>query len=402
MVKSNETPLPTIRNKGGYPNKYTPLRLYTVCKLMLEHHTAVNYFLEFAMPLPSCDNINHPMTYTDYIKEGMRQANKNWQLVLIQLALAILSCIMLFIMVGIPVIIAVISMGAFDLDNPEDMLGLMKTAQDPSETISKYIGVVIIAALAFLVYVVLALFLYAFSMAGMAGAIGRSIKDPSHKFSVRVFMSEGYRMMMPVTGYFTILCLATMGALFILALIGGIFAFGGAHLLGAASAAGKFLKVFYIVGMIAAVFVFAIASVGVSAQGMAPIALYGRGPVQAFKESFLFPLKNHRAMNLLLILIGIYLGAQVAFIAVGMVVNLIPVINVVVSLPFQFFTMVANYYFSVVILSSVFTYYYASTAHPADAPAPATIASTSTPPPDTSSKEGPGQEFPLDPSGPMI
>ena len=51
------------------------------------------------------------MPYSDAIKNGFRLVNKNWQLVLIQLGMMVISCIGFFVFIGVPLAVAFVMFG---------------------------------------------------------------------------------------------------------------------------------------------------------------------------------------------------------------------------------------------------------------------------------------------------
>ncbi|MBI4680217.1 MAG: hypothetical protein HY753_03135 [Nitrospirae bacterium] len=83
------------------------------------------------------------MPYSNVIKNGFRIINRNWQLILIQLGMMIMSCIGFFLFVGIPLAIAFVIFG-LDFTEITKLKDLLTTVTDPTEIISRYLGLILV------------------------------------------------------------------------------------------------------------------------------------------------------------------------------------------------------------------------------------------------------------------
>src|SRR5512135_1023146 len=94
------------------------------------------------------------MTYLEAIKDGFRLVNRNWQLVLIQLSMVFVSSIGFFVLIVIPLAIAFIIFG-IDLTELASMRDIFRVLKEPSDILSRYLGLFIIVVLSFLLYITL-------------------------------------------------------------------------------------------------------------------------------------------------------------------------------------------------------------------------------------------------------
>ncbi|MCJ7481869.1 MAG: hypothetical protein MUO31_02780, partial [Thermodesulfovibrionales bacterium] len=140
------------------------------------------------------------MTYNDAIKGGFRLVNRNWQLVLIQLSVIFISSVGFFIIVGIPLAIAFIIFGV-DLTGIADFRDIVKILKEPSDMLSKYLGLFLIVLACFLLYLILIALLGMYVFGGSIGIIGRSLRDSSLKFHVRTFFEEAKRLFLPLLAF---------------------------------------------------------------------------------------------------------------------------------------------------------------------------------------------------------
>src|SRR4030042_2534959 len=114
------------------------------------------------------------MTYIEAIKDGFRLVNRNWQLVLIQVCIVILSTIGFLIMVGIPLAIAFIIFG-IDLTGLADIKDVFRMVKEPSEIISRYFWLFLLVITSFFLYIITIAMLGIYVFGGSVGIIGQAI-----------------------------------------------------------------------------------------------------------------------------------------------------------------------------------------------------------------------------------
>jgi len=160
------------------------------------------------------------MTYTDAVKSGFKLVNRNWQLVVVQAGMMLTNCIGFFVVVGIPLGIAFVVFGLdlTGLAQTRDIIGLLS---HPSELISKYMGLVLIVVVSFLLYLIIVSTVGLFVFAGSIGSVGHAVIDPSRKFSMKLFFAEAKKVFFPLMWFSLFMGLVFIVITFCLGLLGG-------------------------------------------------------------------------------------------------------------------------------------------------------------------------------------
>lgn len=344
------------------------------------------------------------MTYSQAIKSGFRLINSRWQLIAVQAGMIVLNCIGFFVLVGIPLGIAFIIFGLdlTGLANLKDILALLK---NPAELLSKYFGLILIVVSSFLFYILMVTTVGLYVFGGSAGFIGRSILDPSQKFTMRAFFAEAKKFFFPLMWFSLFVGLIFIAIAFILGLFGG----GIAAIVSAAktqdSTLALFLGIFFSLVLALMGFALILGVIATTVYGVAVLFFRKEGPVSSFRTAMKFLWSHQNAFWLYVIL---FLGYVVASFVVMLVVypfNLIPIVGTIISFPFQIFSYVAQGYLGLVIIAVVFRYYYEAevkgtlTAEQEPPPAPSQdiSAESSTNPENTSLSQDPAQGSPLPP-----
>jgi hypothetical protein len=297
------------------------------------------------------------MTFTGAIKSGFKLINRQWPLVAVQVGLMFVNCIGLFILVGIPVVIAIIIFGLdmSALANTQDILGLF---QNPAELVSKYLVLILVVIASFLFYVMFAATLWLFVFGGTAGFIGRTIFEPSLNFSMGGFFKEAKRMFFPLMWYFLVISLIFIAIVIILSLFGG----GIAAIVSVARSRDSTLALF--IGFFSA-FVFILVSLGmlfiafaVTKYGVAALFFKGEGAVKSFSEAVTFLWNNQNAFWLYVLLVLGYLLASILMMLITYPFKLIPVVGLVLALPVQLVSSIVQGYLGLVLIAVIFFYYF--------------------------------------------
>lgn len=347
------------------------------------------------------------MTYTDAVKSGFRIINSNWQLVAAQAVMMIANCIGFFVVVGIPLGIAFIIFG-FDLTGfaeTRDIMGLLK---DPSALLSKYMGLVLIVAVSFIFYIMVAAAAGIFVFAGSIGVIGRAVSGPLQKFSLKLFFAEAKRIFFSLTRFFLFMGLIFIAIAFLLGLIGG----GVAEIVQSArsqdSTLALFLGIFFslVLALIAVGLI--LAALALVVYGIAALFFKNEGAIKSFRAAVRFLWDRQSAFWFYIMLFFAYLITSFVLMLFTYPFNLIPILGTIISFPLQLMSYIVQSYLGLAIIAAIFTYYYE--AENAEALAAAEIGGqnnddrptdeSSNGPEDTS---GPGvvrQEGPLPAKGP--
>jgi len=322
------------------------------------------------------------MRYTEAIGRGFRVINKNWQLVLIQVGAALASLAGFFILVGLPLAIAFIIFG-LDLTELSRLEDIFRTLREPSGLITRYLGLVILLLVSFLLYIIVILALGIFVFGGSIGVISRSIKEGAGKFSIRLFFSEGRRLFFPLLWFTTIIGLIFIALAFVLGLFGGTIAAIVSAAKEQGAALSYFLGIFFSIVLFIAGITVALAVLSVVIYGTAIMAVRGFGPVRSLREAFIYVSKHADAFYLYCIVFVGYIIISLFVVFIGYPLRFIPLIGTAMSFVYQMAVYVMQSYLALVMVAAIVCYYYFSAE---------STSGSSTPQTDTSQPRPSGQE----------
>jgi hypothetical protein len=299
------------------------------------------------------------MTFIDAVKDGFRLVNRNWQLVLIQLSMVFVSSIGFFIIVGIPLAIAFIIFG-IDLTELANIRDIFRILREPSDILSRYLGLFLIVLSSFFLYITLVALTGIYVFGGAIGIIGNSIRERSARFSVHVFFSEAKSLFLRLIGFTSVIGIIFIMAAFFLGVLGG----GIAALVSFAQSQDSTLALFFgtffslILIIIAVVLILGILSV--TLYGIASLFFKGTGPLGSIKAAFQYLLRNPDAFWLYVVLFVGYLLASFLLLLLSYPFTLIPIIGAILSFPYQLISYAFETYLGLMIIAAILTYYYSS------------------------------------------
>jgi hypothetical protein len=341
------------------------------------------------------------MTYADAIKSGLKLINRNWQLVAVQAVMMIVNCIGFFVIVGIPLGIAFIVFG-LDLTGLAETRDIMGLLRNPSDLISKYMGLVLIVVASFFIYLLIVTTAGLFIFAGSVGTIGGAVLDPSRKFSLKLFFTEAKKTFYPLLRFSMFMGLVFIVIAFFLGLFGG----GVSAIVQSASSQdltlSLFLGIFFklLLGFFAISLTFGV--IAVTVYGIAVLFFKTEGTVRAFRDAVTFLWNRQPAFWLSVLLTFFYFIASFILMLFSFPFNLVPIIGTLISFPLQLVLYLVQSYIGLAILGVIFIYYYEAeirkTEGTADIVLPSdpgkTTDESSSWPEDISDSETPQQEVP--------
>jgi hypothetical protein len=296
------------------------------------------------------------MTYSEALKSGFRLVNRNLQLVAIQAALMFVDCVGFFIIVGIPLGIAFVIFG-LDLTGLGELRHVLNTVQNPAELLSKYFGLVLIVLISFLIYIIVITTLWLFVFSGAAGVIGRSILEPSRKFTMRGFFAEARRLFAPLVWYSLLIGLMFIATAFVLGFLSG----GVAAVVSAArsqdSTLALFLGIFFSLLLVLVGLSLILGILATAVYGIAVIYFKGEGAARSIRNAAGYLWDHPDAFWLYVLLMCGYVLASFVLMLVVYPFNLIPFVGPLISFPFQLLSYVIQGYLGLVIMGVVFSYY---------------------------------------------
>jgi len=308
------------------------------------------------------------MIYTDAVKSGFRLVNRNWQLVVVQAGMMLANCLGFFVIVGIPLFIAFVVFGLdlTGLAQTRDIMGLLSR---PSDLITKYMGLVLIVVVCFLLYLLIVSTVGLFVFAGSIGSVGHVVLDPSRKFSMKLFFAEAKKVFFPLMWFCLVMGLVFIVITFCLGLLGGGVAAIVQSAKGHDSTLALFLGIFFSLVLALLGIGLILVAIAVTVYGLAVLFFKNEGAVRSCKDAALFLWKRPSAFWLYVMLFFAYVIASFILMLFTYPFNLIPIIGTIISFPIQLVSYVVQSYIGLAIIATVFIYYYEAEIRKAEAPA---------------------------------
>jgi hypothetical protein len=175
--------------------------------------------------------------FIESINEGFRLTHRNPQLIYIRIALVFIIIAGFFFMVGLPVIAAGSIIG-MDMSHAKELF--YSFAQDPFDIFSRYIGLLFIILISFMLYLVFASLLHLYILGGTLGELKISALDTRSSFSFSSFLKEARKNL------FTLLWLIsiTTTGFFVLFVLFSILSVAGLVISGTLDGGGVFIQNF--------------------------------------------------------------------------------------------------------------------------------------------------------------
>jgi hypothetical protein len=299
------------------------------------------------------------MTYIESLKEGFRLVHRNWQLLLIQLTMILLSTMGFFIIIGIPLAIAFLIFG-IDLTGFSNIKDIFRMLKEPSGLLSRYLGLLIMVIVSLLLYVIIVTVLGIFVFGGSIGIIGRSVTDRFFRFSLNTFFNDAKKLFFRIFGFTAVVGIIFIIAAFILGILVGSIAALVSFTKDRDSLIALFLGTFLslFLTLIAAIFILSILSM--TMYGVALLLFKGTGPFKSLRESIRYLIRHPNAFWLYTIIFTGYVFISFFLIFISYSFTLIPLIGTLLSFPYQLISNVFQTYLGLVIVATIFNYYYST------------------------------------------
>ncbi len=297
------------------------------------------------------------MNISGAIDRGFSTLNRNWQLLLIHLVGRITNCILFVVLVILPLIIMLVSSGI----NPEDMLLIH---QSPGLFVSEHRGLLFISFFLVFLYILVASTVSIYILGGKAGILSRSCVT-SENFSLQNFFSEAKRMFLPTVRFLTVTGLIGIGLMFLTVL----FSLGLYAILVMLGDVSKTLQVFVaiiagiplILGLLSGIIWFS----GAFLVGLGDVAISGTTSLTAFRNGSSMMMNS---VSIFLLFTGLLVGYILVAVIVstgGLAIRLIPLVGLIIALPYQIVAALIQGYAGMFLLSTGISliYEYAKLAH---------------------------------------
>lgn len=297
------------------------------------------------------------MSYITIIKEGIRTVHRNYQLILIQFISMLLSCIGFFTIVGIPIAIAFIMFG-LDFTEILRLKDIVSAFKGSAELLNKYFVMAIVIILSLLVYVTFIVVLWIFTIGGTIGVLKNSIVDKTFKFNLKAFFTEGRLFFLPVFFFSAIIGIVFIFLAFVIGLLGG----GASAIIEMAktkeATLALFLGVFFSLIILSIGIFLIIVILSVTTYGIAHLSFQRLKTIETIKSTVRYIYSQPSSVGFYALLLIGYMVVGFLVILIGSPFTLIPIIGPILSLPYQLITYLIQGYVSLIMLSSIFHYYY--------------------------------------------
>lgn len=280
------------------------------------------------------------------IKEGVRLTNKNWQVVLLQIAILIVNFIGFFLFIGVPIVLAIVSLG-IDIAHIKDILP--DFFENPADFFSKYLGLALLIIIAVTVYLIIASILILYAFTGMLGVLCRAALNKEYRFSFHLFHDEAKRFFFPLMWLFSVAILIVIGVFVILGILAGILI--------SFSESSTPISVFitYFLGLLGITFGFI--SIIISAYAAIALVLEKGGIMNAFNSALDFIKHRPSAFLFYIILVVGILFVNIIVIALGISFSAVPIIGILATVLLQVLINAAQSYLVVVMWASLVAFY---------------------------------------------
>lgn len=297
------------------------------------------------------------MLYFDLLKEGFSTVNKNWQLVLIQMATMLFSFTAFFIIVGIPIAIAFIIFG-LDFTEILRIRSLESLFIGSAELLNKYFAMALVVLLSLIIYVLSVSVMWIFAIGAVAGVLKDNILNREKKFSFSTFFREGKDNFLPVMGFSIVISLLFIIIAFLLGFVGKF----SSNIVESArtqeESLAVFLSIFFSLLMISLGLLLIFVALSVTFYGIAMVIFQRKSAIRSLVETTRFIFSKPSS-------VGFYIFVMVAYIIAGLIVilisspfTLIPVIGSILSFPFQIINYFIQSYMSLLMIAAMFHFYY--------------------------------------------
>lgn len=291
------------------------------------------------------------ISYTEAIRDGFRVINRNWQLVLIQLLFTVISCIGFFFIVVIPVIIMLLVLG-FSYAN------IIEFRNSPGALLMQHTGLIMAGGILLLFYLLFMATLGLYIFAGSSGVIATTVMDDSRRFSLRRFHDEGKRLFFPILGYTALVGLAAIGIFLAYAVLSFIAVSMIEAARGLSQSLAIFLGIFFGLAGIISGFLFLFGFFSITVYGVASLSMTGWGAAAVLRDTVKYIFDRPSAFYLYVLLIFLYIVFSIIITLMGLPLRVIPVIGLILSLPYQIMIYALQGYAGLFLLSVAFVYYF--------------------------------------------
>lgn len=290
------------------------------------------------------------------IKEGFHITHRNWQVMLLKIAVTIVNLVGLFFFVGIPIAAAVVFMSV-DIANIKDILpGIM--SENPLGFLSKYLGLIVLMLISLILYLTIASVLMLYVFGGTLGVLRNAALNIQYKFSFPSFFKEAKKLFFPLLWLFSIALLVITVVIIVFGIVTGV-AFFVIQVLsgGSETTLSVFVVSFFTLLIVFLSLIIGFASVIFTAYVAITLVVEKKKVIDSFKKAWDFVKNKPMAFLFYIILVSGIMGVNILLVLLGGSFQMIPMISILISIPYQLIAYAVQIYLNVVMWSSLVVFY---------------------------------------------
>lgn len=293
-----------------------------------------------------------PFSYAQTIKVGLDAAGRLWKAALIRLLFIIISIIGAAIVIGLIIIIGWLISGTKSI-NLHEITNIFNVGNLSSPLIGKYIGLLLLSTISFLIYSIIILTAAIFIFGGSCGVITLGIKDPSYHFKMIDFISIGKKTFFTMIWFTTLISILAVFIFIVLGLDSWLTYRIINDVKGYNNIISFFILLISIIFNISMImFLFAI-----TFYGTASIYLKGKSAKAALGDAVNLIMKRPSSIWFIFIVGLFYVLSNLVFVMIGLIMSKLPIIGIYIAIPFDILIYFIQSLLSIAMIGSIFYYY---------------------------------------------
>ncbi len=294
------------------------------------------------------------------IKQGFNLTNKNWQVILVEAVVAVISFAGLVFIIAVSAAATAAILGD-DIANIQDKLP--ELLEDPVNFISKYIWLALIIFTLFSVYLTVVSVLMLYIFGGKLGVLKNAACDAQHKFKLSSFFKEAKRMFFPLLWLFSIMLPVFLVMAIIIVSGFGIFFIYVYNQ--PESTFSIFITSFLSLLIIFLGIVGSFGSLMLTEYTAVALAVKKDKVFSALKKTLGFIRNKPLSIGLYIVVYASILVVSIVFAVLGKLFALLPMIGIIIIIPFQLISSAVQIYLGIVKWGAFIFYYVQNSGGPA-------------------------------------
>lgn len=289
------------------------------------------------------------------IKEGFHITHRNWQVILLKIAVTIVSLAGFFFFIGIPIAIAIAYLSV-DIANIKDILPWIMS-ENPMEILSKYLGLAILIFIALILYLTAVSTLMLYTFGGMLGVLRNAALNIQYKFSFSSFFKEAKKLFFPLLWLFSIALLVITAIVIILGILTVVIFFVTHAFSESGTRLSVFVTSFFSLLIIFLTIIGGLASIIFMVYAAMALAVEKKGVIDSFKNAWNFVTNKPMAFLFYIILVISIIAVNIILMILGGSFRMIPTVGPLINIPYKLIYYVLQSYLGIVMWGSLLVFY---------------------------------------------